>query len=144
MYEFLSVTHNLLRWILLPVVTIVLILSYSGWLANKPYGKLDNAFGGTLVGLAHTQLLIGLLLYMVYSPITQVAFSDFGAAMKDTTLRLYAVEHILTMIIAIVLIQLGRTFSKKAATPLKRHKTIALYTTFALLLILSRMPNWKF
>jgi hypothetical protein len=144
MYEFLSVTHNMLRWILLPVIAIVLILSYSGWLGNKPYRKLDNAFGGALVGLAHTQLLIGLLLYFVYSPITQAAFADFGAAMKDKDLRLYAVEHILTMIIAIVIIQLGRTFSKRAATPSKRHKTIAIYTTIALLLILSRMPNWNF
>jgi len=144
MYEFLQVAHNIVRWILLPVILVVLFLSYSGWLGNKPYDKADNAFGGALVGLAHLQLIMGLLLYFVYSPITHAAFQNFSVAMKDPVSRLYAVEHILVMVVAIVFIQLGRTFSKKAASPVKRHKTVAIYTTIALLLILSRMPNWNF
>jgi len=43
-----------------------------------------------------------------------------------------------------VLIQLGRTFSKKAADDEKRFKTVAIYTTIALVLILSRQIHWNF
>jgi hypothetical protein len=92
----------------------------------------------------HLQLLLGLLLYFGLSPITKAAFADFGAAMKDTTLRLYAVEHFITMIAAVALIQVGRILSKKASDDASKFKKMAIYTTIALLLMLSRMPNWKF
>ncbi|MEY2637389.1 MAG: hypothetical protein RLZZ197_1867 [Bacteroidota bacterium] len=42
----------------------------------------------------HTQLLIGLVLYLALSPVTTAAFADFGAAMKDSATRLILVEHV--------------------------------------------------
>lgn len=143
MYTALFHSHNLIRWILLILLIFVLLRAWSGWLGKGSYQKIDKITGGMLVGFTHLQLIIGLLLYFVYSPITQAAFQDMGAAMKDSHLRFYAVEHIFTMIIAVVLIQLGRTFSKKAKTDIEKHKKVAIYTTVALLLIVSRMPNWN-
>ncbi len=140
--EILVLVHNLLRWILLPLIAFVLYRSYVGWLTNKAFEKLDNALGGAMIGLAHSQLLIGLILYFTsgkgYQFITTPGF------MKDPITRLYALEHPLTMIIAIVLLQLGRSFSKKASSDTARFKTIAIYTTIAMLLILSRQINWNF
>jgi len=143
MYTALFHSHNLIRWILLILLIFVLFRAWTGWLGKGSYQKIDKITGGILVGFTHLQLIVGLLLYFFFSPITQAAFQDMGAAMKDSNLRFYAVEHILTMIIAVVLIQLGRTFSKKAATDIEKHKKVAIYTTVALLLILSRMPNWN-
>jgi hypothetical protein len=143
MYTALFHSHNLIRWILLILLVFVLFRSWTGWLGKGSYQKIDKITGGILVGFTHLQLIIGLLLYFVFSPITQAAFQNMGAAMKDANLRFYAVEHILIMIIAVVLIQLGRTFSKKAKTDEEKHKKVAIYTTIALVLILSRMPNWN-
>lgn len=140
--EILVVVHNLLRWILLPVIVFVLYRSYLGWLTNKTFEKLDNALGGVMIGLAHSQLVIGLIIYFT---------SDRGfkllstpGVMKDAISRMYALEHPLTMIIGIVLLQLGRTFSKKAKNDTARFKTVALFTTVAIVLILSRQINWNF
>lgn len=144
MYDILKVSHNGLRWVLLAVLLFVIIRSWLGFAQKSSYGKLDNATGGALVGLAHLQLLIGLILYFGLSPITKAAFADFGAAMKDPTLRLYAVEHILTMVIAVALLQVGRIFSKKAAEDARKFRVMAVFSTFALLLMASRMPNWNF
>ena len=144
MYEFIRSTHGFLRWILLAVLLFVLIRSWMGYFNKRSYSKLDNATSGALVGFAHLQLLLGLLLYFGLSPITKAAFADFGAAMKDSTLRLYAVEHFITMIAAVALIQVGRILSKKASDDASKFKKMAIYTTIALLLMLSRMPNWKF
>ena len=138
----LVVVHNLIRWILLPLIVFVLYRSYVGWLTNKAFEKLDNALGGAMIGLAHSQLLIGLIMYFTrdlgYKLLSSPGF------MKVANLRLYALEHPLTMIIAIVLLQLGRTFSKKAPNDKARFKTIAIYTSIAILLILSRQINWNF
>ena len=140
--EILVLVHNLLRWILLPLIAFVLYRSYVGWLTNKAFEKLDNALGGAMIGLAHSQLLIGLILYFTSGKGYQ--FLNTPEFMKDPIRRLYALEHPLTMIIAIVLLQLGRSFSKKASSDTARFKTIAIYTTIAILLILSRQINWNF
>ena len=127
--------HYYNRYLILAALAFVLFRSITGWLGNKPYQKADAAAGGALVGLAHLQLLVGLIQYFVTSAYTKAAFADMGAAMKDANLRYYAVEHISTMLIAIVLIQLGRTFSKRKAADVDKHKTVAIYTGIATLLI---------
>lgn len=138
----LLTTHNLLRWIMIPLMLFVLFRSYSGWLGGKPYEKLDKATGGALVGFAHLQLLIGLIIYFAVSPWFEMLKADFGGVMGDSVSRLKAIEHPLTMIIAVVLIQLGRTFSKKATEDKARFQKVAIYTTIALVLILSRQIGW--
>ena len=144
MYELIKTGHNSLRWILMGILIYVIISSWAGVVNKKTYGKADKVSGGILVGLAHLQLLIGLILYFGLSPYTQAAFADFGAAMKETTLRFYAVEHFLTMVLAIGCIQAGRTLAKKAADDTGKFKKMAIFTTIAPVLILARMPHGNF
>jgi Na+-driven multidrug efflux pump len=139
MYPLLDSLHSYNRYLIFIALLFVLFRSYSGWLGKKPYEKLDNTGSLVLLILTHVQLLIGLILYAFLSPSTQAAFANMGAAMKDSTLRYFAVEHILMMIIAVVFIQLGRTFSKKASGDEKKHRQLAIYTTIAVLLILGSL-----
>lgn len=139
----LILVHNILRWILLPLMLFVLFRSYSGWFGNQKYEKIDNATGGALIGMAHLQLVLGLIIYFAVAPWLDMLKADAGAVMRDPVSRLKAIEHPLTMIIAIVLIQLGRTFSKKLTEDKKKFKTVAIYTTIALILILSRQITWS-
>ena len=84
---------------------------------------------------AHIQLLVGFILYFV-SPLGSEAFG----LMKDAALRLTSLEHPLTNIIAIVLITIGWSKHKKAATSEAKFKSIALFYGLGLALILSRIP----
>jgi hypothetical protein len=127
--------HYYNRYLILAALAFVLFRSISGWLGKRPYEKVDSAAGGALVGLAHLQLLVGLIQYFFTSAYTKAAFADMGAAMKDSTLRYFAVEHITTMLLAIVLIQLGRTFSKRKTDDTQKHKTVAIFTGAGALLI---------
>ena len=135
MYSILNTLHSYNRYLLLVAILFLLYRSITGWLGKKPYEKADNAVGAATLGLTHLQLLLGLLLY-VTSPRTQAAFADMGAAMKDSILRYFAVEHMVAMLIAVVLIQMGRTLSKKAVDDNTKHRKVAIYTGVALLIIL--------
>jgi len=86
------------------------------------------------------QFLTGVILYAFVSPITKAAFNNFGAAMKNADLRFYAVEHILIMVIALVLVHIGGAKSKKAKTPLAKHRSAAIYYGISLVLILVAIP----
>jgi hypothetical protein len=141
MYPILVELHAYNRYLLLAALVFVLFRAYSGWLGKKPYEKADNAGSAALLGFTHLQLLLGLILYFV-SPRSTAAMADMKAAMKDEWLRYFGVEHITVMLLAIVMIQLGRTFSKKATDDTEKHRKLAIYTTLGVLLIvLSLAPK---
>jgi hypothetical protein len=134
MYTFIGQLHLYNRWILVAVILAVLILSFDGWLNKKPFGKLNNALSGALVGLSHLQLLLGIVVLFL---------RDWDMAYKING-KISAYEHVFVGIIGVALIQIGRTLSKKTNVDIEKHKKIAIFTAIAALLILSRQPNWHF
>jgi hypothetical protein len=131
MYTGLLHLHSTIRYIVLILLIVVIIQSLMGWLSKKPYGSLDNRLGLFLFIATHTQLLVGLILFFV-SPFVQFT----GAAMKDASTRYWLVEHNTAMLIAIVLITLGRTTSKKMQDSTEKHKRMFLFNAIALVIIL--------
>ncbi len=141
MYSSLLFIHSWLRWVVLILAIVVIFKSFSGWFAQKQFTKGDNQTSVFFIAFMHTQLVLGLLLYFVYSPLGSAAFEGgMGAVMKNGAIRYWAVEHITTMILAVVVAQVGRSISKKAATAVKKHRALAIYTFLALVLMLSRIP----
>jgi hypothetical protein len=132
--------HNTLRWLILLSLVITLVKYVSGWLGNQPWKKTDNILGIVFTLLMDIQLLAGLVLYFFLSPVTKLAMSDFGAAMKDPGLRFYAVEHFSMMLIAVVLVHIGRAKSKKAKTDSAKFKTATIFFLIALVVILAAIP----
>jgi hypothetical protein len=64
--------------------------------------------------------------------------------MKTDEIRLTVIEHPVTNIIAIVFITIGWSKHKKATTSAEKFKSIAIFYTIGLVLLLSRIPwqNW--
>ena len=132
--------HNTLRWLILLSLVITLVKYVSGWLGNQTWKKTDNILGVVFTSLMDLQLLIGLVLYFFLSPVTKLAMADFGAAMKDSGIRFYAVEHFSMMLIAVVLVHIGRAKSKKAKTDSAKFKTATIFFLIALAVILAAIP----
>lgn len=132
--------HDGLRWLLLLAFLMTLIKYISGWLGNHSWKKVDHTLGIVLTALADLQLLTGLVLYFFLSPVTKIAFSDFGGAMKNPDLRFYAVEHLTMMLIAIILVHVGRAKSKKAVFDQSKFKLGAIFFLIALVVVLAGIP----
>lgn len=131
MYNGLLFTHSYLRYIILILLVIVIIASLAGLVARKPYTSTDNKLSLFLFIGTHIQLLLGLILYFV-SPVVQFS----GEAMKNPETRYWLVEHNTTMLIAIVLITLARTSSKKMAEARAKHRRMFLFNLIALVIII--------
>ena len=140
MYTGLLHTHNLFRWLVLVVLFLAVLFAFIGWLGKNDWKRKDNAIGLILTIFMDIQFLIGFILYAFVSPITRSAFADFGAAMKDENLRFYAVEHIFIMVIALILVHIGRSKSKKVAIPWKKHRVSAIFYGISFVLILAAIP----
>lgn len=140
MYPFVLGLHNIIRWAVLILGLLAIVRAFLGWTGKKPWTGLDNRLGLFFTISLDVQLLLGLLLYGVLSPITTGAFADFGAAMSDPSARFWLVEHIFTMVVAVVLAHVGRSLSKKAPTDVAKHQRAAIFFTLALLLVLAGIP----
>ncbi|MGV8113463.1 MAG: hypothetical protein AB2L17_11190 [Lentimicrobium sp.] len=66
--------------------------------------------------------------------------NDFGAAMKDSTLRYWAVEHSLLNIIAVALAQAGSILIKRTADSRIKHRKTLIWSGIALFIILLMIP----
>lgn len=139
MYEILLTIHNLARWLFLAAALYAMIRALQGVRNQSPFGKSDKTAGAVLLSIAHSQLLIGLVLWFI-SPKVQDAIAMIGASMKDSDKRLQILEHPLTMILAVVLIQIGRIKSKKAYADSDKHKRSLMYYGLGLVMVLSRIP----
>jgi hypothetical protein len=132
--------HDVLRWLLLVSLAVTLVKYLAGWFGNKPWKKTDNILGIVFTSLMDLQLLTGLVLYFFLSPITKLALSDFGGAMKNADLRFYAVEHFAMMLIAVVLVHIGRAKSKKAKNDQGKFKIASIFFLIALVLMIVGIP----
>lgn len=138
MYNGLLHAHSGLRWLLLIVLVLAIAKSFIGKSGNKAFQKSDKMVALFTLIFAHTQLLIGLALYFMSPKVSHTA-----GFMKDSMLRFFAMEHPVGMIIAIVLITMGYSKSKKQTEDTAKFKKIAVFYTIALIIILATIP-WPF
>jgi uncharacterized membrane protein len=131
MYHGLLLTHSFLRYFVMILLIIVIIISLIGLLNKKPYTKEHDKVGLFLFICTHTQLLVGIVLFFV-SPIVQFS----GAAMKDPVSRYWLVEHNTAMLVAIALITIARSSSKKMPVDQDKHKRLFIFNLIALVIIL--------
>jgi predicted acyltransferase len=105
------------------------------------YTKADKM--PVLLGLifTHVQIIIGFVLYFISQ---KFSFSKgMGELMKDSVQRFYAVEHLSMMILAVVLITIGYSRSKRQELASKKHTTVLIFYGIGLALILVSIP-WPF
>lgn len=141
-YYLLLVFHSCFRWLVLVSILLSLYRSYTGWSQKKSFTHADNTIRHITATIAHVQLLIGLSLYFV-SPIISYFLHNFGTAVHDRQLRFFGMEHSLMMLVGITVLTIGSAKAKRRSTDLAKHRTVAIWYTIALLVILSSIP-WAF
>ena len=134
MLDILKHAHSGLRWVAL----ILLLLAIVNSLTSRSYEKKHKMINLFAMVSLHTQLLIGLGLYFI-SPRVQF----FDGWMKEASYRFYGMEHFLGMIVAIVLVTIGRKIAEKQTNDLDKHKKIRIWYTIGLVIIIASIP-WPF
>jgi hypothetical protein len=136
--------HNLLRWVILILLVISIIKSYSGWQQKKVFKPADKKTWLFTLIAAHITLLIGLYQWLFGRYGVFVTSLPAGVSvMKDKFYRFFWVEHPTGMIISIILITLGYGMAKKSVSDVTKFKKAFWYFTIALLVILITVP-WPF
>jgi hypothetical protein len=135
--------HNILRWMVLLSALYAITKSVRGLMFNRPFTSQENRSHAIFVASCHLQLLLGIILYFIGPRVQAALQNGMGEAMKNSESRFWAVEHIIGMITGILIIQIGRIVSKKAANDASKHRKAIIYFSIGLLIILLTIP-WKY
>jgi hypothetical protein len=138
MYTTALFVHSWLRWV---VLILGLIAAGRALTAGRRQWTRTDHQVGVLFGITlDIQMLLGLILYFLLSPFTREALQDVGAAMKNSGLRFWAVEHPFGMIVALALVHIGNARIRKTYDDRRKHRLAAIFFTLALLIMLVTIP----
>jgi hypothetical protein len=143
LYNAMLHAHSVGRWIVLLLLVFAILNSLIA--GRRPFIRTDARLGLLLTIFADLMLLIGAYLWYAghwgYQAIK--AKANFSEVMKDPVVRFYAVEHLTGMIIAIILIHIGKAQGRKAMSDKSKHRRTMIFYFLALLIILASIP-WPF
>lgn len=140
--NYFLIIHNILRWAVLLFGLWALLNALTGVFSKRSYTGNDNKVGLFFMISCDIQLLLGLILYFNGMWFDKVK-TDMGAVMKNAAERFFAVEHALMMIIAWLLVHIGRSMVKRSDIDAQKHKRSLIYFGIAIVLILAMIP-WPF
>ncbi len=128
--------HNLLPYLLIPVLILVVIKYFLAVFLGKDVSVKECKLLSISMILAHLQLIFGVLVFSKFA-FTNPSWADI---MKNPESREAFVEHPFMMLVAIILISVGKVKAKKTEDNIKSAKTTFTYFFIALALILLSTP----
>jgi hypothetical protein len=142
MYDIFQLIHKALFFVVMALGLAVSARAAMGLSSKTAFAESDRKLGLFFMISNHTQLLIGLILYLVLSPFGLNAITGLGMSevMKNPEYRQIAVEHISTNIVAIILITIGYSKNKRAFGDATKHRNALIFYGLGLILLLSRIP----
>ncbi len=142
MYPLLLTLHSWLRWGVVLALLVTLLASLSGWLTRRPYTRSDAVLRSLTTSVAHLQLMVGFVLYFL-SPIAAYFRQNAGQAIGNLEITFFGLIHVTMMLLAVVVLTLGSSLGKRAATDAQKHRTVALCFLAGAVIILLAVP-WPF
>jgi len=140
----LLLLHSILRWVILFLLIAAIVKSYNGMSSGRSFSEGDRKVSLFLMISAHTTLLLGLVLWFFGAfGLSLVEDNGMGVVMKNAVMRYWVVEHFVGMLIAIVLITIGRGVAKKSIPDGAKFKRAFWLFLVALIIILATVP-WPF
>jgi hypothetical protein len=132
--------HSWLRWAVVLTGVALCARAVYATATRRPWQPWDQRLGTWFVAALDSQVLLGLLLYFVLSPLTPRSLGDVRAAMPIAPLRFFALEHPVGMLAAAIAAHVGSAVGKRAATAAVRRRRVLIGAAVALVAILLSIP----
>lgn len=122
------------------VLTILVLATFNAlfkFFTGKEFDAKDFRISLFALITMHIQLLIGIILWFTKGYFGEMSV---GEVMENSAIRKLAVEHPVTMILAVALVTIGYSKHKKKLVSAPKFKMLAIFYTIALALVLYMIP----
>lgn len=136
--------HSVLRYLIILVALWAVVNMAGGLNGKKPFTASDKRPALLFLILMDLQLLVGLFLYF-FGPVgfKLIKSSGMSSVMGNDTGRFFAVEHGIGMLIALILVHIGYSATKRNVSDKKKFTKSFWLFFIAFLIILAFVP-WPF
>tara|TARA_R110002073_G_scaffold216229_2_gene376461 strand:- start:26102 stop:26527 length:426 start_codon:yes stop_codon:yes gene_type:complete len=135
----LKTIHSYWAYVALLILVIAVVNSLLAIAKKREFTDKDLRIGLFTLIANHIQLLIGFVVYFS-GPYFELLTGKTSEVMKNSEVRKLALEHPLTMIIAIALITIGWSRHKKKTEGRAKFATFLVFYGLALVLVLAMIP----
>ena len=134
--------HNIIRWVVMILGLLATGHAILGWLGKKEWLETERRIGLYFTASVDIQVLIGALLYFIFSDwgLNAILNKGMSFVIGHGEFRFYAIEHVAYMIFGFVFAHLGSALPKRVEDHQVKHKRAAIWHGLALILILAGTP----
>lgn len=129
LHIFISVTF-------LVIAIWIFIRSFNGIYSKNSYTRLDKLLAFGFIISLYLQLIFGIVLFSKLGSNMEYHYLSADSSMKIVSKRLWPVEHIVLMLFALIIANLGLIISINTNLDSKKHKIILIYYSISIFLII--------
>ncbi len=127
--------HTFISGTFLIIAVWLMIRSARGIIKGLAYIDLDKYLSYGFIITLYLQLIFGLILFASPDTVTGGANAGVEGALKMASKRFWPIEHIVLMLFALLIANLGLLFSSQSNLDRDKHKKVFIYYAISLIMI---------
>jgi len=135
-HQIIKMVHTLISITFLVVAIWLFYRSIRGFYQNWTYGRLDKFLSYAFIVNLYLQLVFGFFLMISPAIVPGQEIVSQDITMKLATRRFWPMEHIVLMLFALFIANLGLIFSNSAQSSKEKYRKVTVYYVLAVVLII--------
>jgi hypothetical protein len=127
--------HTIISGTFAIIAVWLVIRSIRGIRNGNAYLSIDKYLSYGFIITLYLQLIFGLILFSNPGAVSGTENAGVEGALKLATKRFWPVEHIVLMLFALLIANLGLILSSQSTLDKEKHKKVLIYYMIALILI---------
>ena len=134
-YSIIKHVHTVISGAFMIFAVWLIIRSVQGIIKNRAYTGLDKFMSYGFIINLYLQLVFGLILFSNHNSSVDDNFSNAEGALKLASNRFWPIEHIVLMLFALFIANLGLILTNQSQSDKEKHKKILTYYVVSILMI---------
>jgi len=135
-FSVLKLMHMAISLTFLVLTVWIFIRSYKGIVKKKPYIRIDKLLSFGFIISLYLQLIFGLILFSNLGSENGYNYLTIDQSAKIVSKRLWPIEHIVLMLFALLIANLGLIISLSTKSDRRKYMNTIIYYSFSLALII--------
>lgn len=140
-FYIIKLLHYIISGAFLLTAIILIIRSVLGIIKKSAYTLIDKILSSALIINLYLQLIFGLILFSNLGSSLGYDYVSADGGVKMVSKRLWPIEHIVLMIFALLIANLGFIFSNKSQESLAKHKRVLIYYCISIIMIATSLSS---
>lgn len=134
-FYIIKILHYIISGTFLLIALILVVRSVTGIIKKKAYTITDKILSSAFIINLYLQLIFGLILFSNLGSSLGYEYVSADGGVKMVSKRFWPIEHIVLMIFALLIANLGFIFSNKSQESLSKHRRVLIYYCVSILMI---------